>query len=97
MPDTLSQRSITHPCDSCIHAGPAHADGRPFDEEDWTDPDYKTVGPYVKSKVAACWYPCCSSLVGVLLLSVNFEKTQGRSYHYVLPLQLERTRGEAVS
>ena len=34
------------------HAGPEHADGSPFNEEDWTDPSYKTVGPYVKSKVA---------------------------------------------
>ena len=33
------------------HAGPEHADGSPFNEEDWTDPSYKTVGPYVKSKV----------------------------------------------
>ena len=35
-------------------AGPEHADGSPFNEEDWTDPSYKTVGPYVKSKVAVC-------------------------------------------
>ena len=36
---------------SAVHAGPQHADGSPFDEEDWTDPSYKTVRPYVKSKV----------------------------------------------
>ncbi len=36
------------------HTGPEHADGSPFNEEDWTDPSYKTVGPYVKSKVAIC-------------------------------------------
>ena len=35
----------------CAPAGPQHADGSPFNEEDWTDPSHKTVRPYVKSKV----------------------------------------------
>ncbi len=35
------------------YAGPEHADGAPFDENDWTDPAHETVTPYVKSKVLA--------------------------------------------